>query len=104
MDAPPECGDALVVPVLVTQVRVAAGLVCRRGRDLDVRGEGAAAVGRPRVEDVGAQSGRIVPSVVPTDVDRAIGWVDRKPLVEVVGETGVVIDAQRRAPAGPLMT
>src|SRR5215468_11020377 len=93
-------GDALVVPVLVVQLSAAAGLVGGRGRDLHVLAEGQASVGRPCVEDVRAQVRRVVAGVVPGQVHRAVGLVDREPLVElVVGDPGgIVVHPQRGAP------
>src|SRR5215475_15180751 len=93
-------GDALVVPVLVVQLSAAAGLVGGRGRHLHVLAEGQAAVGGPGVEDVRAQVRRVVAGVVPGQVHRPVGGVNREPLVELVVRHpgGVVVHPQRGAP------
>src|SRR5438105_5028668 len=101
VDASSQGRDPLVIAVLVAEVSATAGFVRRCRRHLNVWTETLATVGRTAIKDVCADPRRIVSGVVPADVDRTVGRVDRQPLVEMVCETRIDIDLDWRSPRLP---
>src|SRR5258707_12490603 len=103
MDAPPTRVDALVVTVLVAQVRARDGLIRLGSSDLDIWRDAGPAVRRLREVHVSARVGGIVAAVVPAHVNRARHGADRWPLVELESAATVVVSRHRSTPCGALV-